>query len=202
MEFEYHNRKPQDDVPVDQIIHYIVKDYQRMFLTFHDMKERAEKAEAKIEDLKAKHHTQIEKKDKEIAQLKRETNSPEKIKQLEEKLQNAQHQNRLLANAVIAQNTGNGLPGNLSQAMGSPVDIKELEKKMGTQLSDAFVKLNAAEARLVKCQEILETLKGENPDTVQIKGFLPKFSRAFGQIDSATTHIENFYKLANRKPLS
>ena len=195
MKFEYHNRKPQDDVPVDQIIHYIVKDYQRMFLTFHDMKERAEKAEAKIEELKKKYFTQIENRGK-------DPKSQEKIKQLEEKLQNAQHQNRLLANAVIAQNTGDGLSGNLSQAMGSPVDIKELEKKMGTQLSDAFVKLNAAEARLVKCQEILETLKGENPDTVQIKGFLPKFSRVFGQIDSATTHIENFYKLANRKPLS
>ena len=49
MDVEYHNRKPQEDVPVDQIIHYIVKDYQRMFLTFNDMKERAEKAEAKTE---------------------------------------------------------------------------------------------------------------------------------------------------------
>ena len=53
MDVEYRNRKPQEDVPVDQIIHYIVKDYQRMFLTFNDMKERAEKAEAKIEELKA-----------------------------------------------------------------------------------------------------------------------------------------------------
>ena len=195
MEFEYHNRKPQEDVPVDQIIHYIVKDYQRMFLTFHDMKERAEKAEAKIEELMKKHFTQIEKRGK-------EPKSQEKIKQLEEKLDNAQNQNRLLANAILAQNTADGLPGNLSVAMGYPGDIKEVEKKMGTQLSDALVKLNAVEARMVKCMEILETFNVQNPDSLQLKCFITKFSRNFGQIDSATTHIENFYKLANGRPLT
>lgn len=194
MDVEYHNRKPQEDVPVDQIIHYIVKDYQRMFLTFNDMKERAEKAEAKIEELKKKYFTQIENRGK-------DPKSQEKIKQLEEKLQNAQQQNRLLANAIIAQNTGDGLPGNLSQAMGYPGDIKEVEKKMGSQLSDAFVKLNAVEARMVKCMEILETFNVQNPDSLQLKCFITKFSRTFGQIDSATTRIENFYKLVNGIPM-
>lgn len=194
MDVEYHNRKPQEDVPVDQIIHYIVKDYQRMFLTFNDMKERAEKAEAKIEELKKKYFTQIENRGK-------DPKSQEKIKQLEEKLQNAQQQNRLLANAIIAQITGDGLPGNLSQAMGYPGDIKEVEKKMGSQLSDAFVKLNAVEARMVKCMEILETFNVQNPDSLQLKCFITKFSRTFGQIDSATTRIENFYKLVNGIPM-
>lgn len=194
MDVEYHNRKPQEDVPVDQIIHYIVKDYQRMFLTFNDMKERAEKAEAKIEELKKKYFTQIENRGK-------DSKSQEKIKQLEEKLQNAQQQNRLLANAIIAQNTGDGLPGNLSQAMGYPGDIKEVEKKMGSQLSDAFVKLNAVETQMVKCMEILETFNVQNPDSLQLKCFITKFSRTFGQIDSATTRIENFYKLVNGIPM-
>ena len=37
MDVEYHNRKPQNDIPTEVIIHYIVKDYQRMFLTYDEI---------------------------------------------------------------------------------------------------------------------------------------------------------------------
>ena len=71
MDIEYHNRKPQDDVPAEVITHYVVKDYRRMFLTYDEMRTRAEKAEAKIIELQEKHQSQILKRDKEIKELKK-----------------------------------------------------------------------------------------------------------------------------------
>ena len=53
MDFDFHKRKPQEDIPTDVIIHYIVKDYRRMFLNYDEMKLRAEKAEAKIAEQEA-----------------------------------------------------------------------------------------------------------------------------------------------------
>lgn len=201
MDVEYHNRKPQDDIPTEVIIHYIVKDYQRMFLTYGEMKQRAEKAEAKILDLKEKHYNQVAKRDKEIEQLKQdlEAKNKEKIKELEEKLAAAQQQNRLLAKAVITQNSsGDGKV--LFQGM-LPADAKELEKKMGVQLGDALIKLTSAEERLAFYQEQLENKTIPDVDAISMRSFLAKVSRAFGKIESATQHIENFYKLANGIPL-
>ena len=82
------DKPPQRDVPKEVIIHYIVKDYQRMFLTYDEMKTRAEKAEAKIKDLTEKHASQLSKRDKEIEQLKQEleAKNKDKFKELEEKL--------------------------------------------------------------------------------------------------------------------
>lgn len=201
MDIEYHNRKPQDDIPTEVIIHYIVKDYQRMFLTYGELKARAEKAEAKILDLKEKHYNQIAKRDKEIEQLKLdlEAKNKDKIKELEEKLAAAQQQNRLLAKAVITQNSsGDGKV--LFQGM-LPADAKELEKKMGVQMGDALIKLTSAEERLAFYQEQLENKTIPDVDAISMKSFLAKVSRAFGKIESATQHIENFYKLANGIPL-
>lgn len=42
--------KPQDDVPVDVIIHYIVKDYRRMFEENETLKRRIKVAENKAEE--------------------------------------------------------------------------------------------------------------------------------------------------------
>ena len=196
----YH-RPPQRDVPTEVIVHYIVKDYQRMFLTYDEMKARAEKAETKIKDLSEKHASQLSKRDKEIEQLKQdlEAKSKEKIKDLEEKLIAAQQQNRLLAKAVIAQNSGEDAKV-LFQGM-LPADAKQLEKKLEVQLGDAIIKLTAAEERLTFYQEQIENNTIPDVDAISMKSFLAKITRAFGKIDSATQHIENFYKLANGIPL-
>ena len=79
MSVEYHKTKPQDDIPTDVIIHYIVKDYQRMFLAFDEAKARAEKAEAEILELKETHYKELLNRDKEIANRDREI---EKLKKL------------------------------------------------------------------------------------------------------------------------
>lgn len=193
-------RFPQGDVPTEVIIHYIVKDYRRMFHEYHDMRRRAEKAEAKVVELKEKHHSQILKKDKEIDEFKKESAPLQMIKELKESLNASKQQNRLLAKAVISQNSDedNKL---LFQGM-TPVDAKELEKKIGDQLRDALIKLTSVEERLVNYQDALESIKDEQlADSVAMKSFLARIAKAFGKIDSAVKHIENFYKLASGIPL-
>jgi DNA repair exonuclease SbcCD ATPase subunit len=201
MEFEYHNRKPQDDVPVDLIIHYIVKDYQRMYLTYDEMEKRALKAEATIEELKEKHLKDLEGKNRVIKNMKMNIESKEHVEQMKEKLDTARQQNLVLANAIVALNKGNGTLTSF-QGLGISIDAKDLEKKVSTQLGDALIKLTAVEERLSNCQQLLENCNEINKDAIQIKTLLTKIAKAFGQIDSASKHIENFYKLANGTPLT
>ena len=201
MEFEYHNRKPQDDVPVDLIIHYIVKDYQRMYLTYDEMEKRALKAEATIEELKEKHRKDLEGKNRVIKNMKMNIESKEHVEQMKEKLDTARQQNLVLANAIVALNKGNGTLTSF-QGLGISIDAKDLEKKVSTQLGEALIKLTAVEERLSNCQQLLENCNEINKDAIQIKTLLTKIAKAFGQIDSASKHIENFYKLANGTPLT
>ena len=197
---EYHNRKPQKDVPAENIIHYIVKDYRRMFLTYDEMKSRAEKAEAKIAKMKEKHHSLILKKDKEIEELKNSRlQNMNRIKELEEQLAFTRKQNNMLVQKDLSQNNGMGLIALQGLA---PIDSKELEKKIGVQLGDAIIKLSATEELLSNYQGLLEDAIAQRRDCDLIKSFLGKASHAFGKIESAVKHIENFYKLVNRVPLS
>ena len=201
MEFEYHNRKPQEDVPVELIIHYIVKDYQRMFLTYGEMEHRAEKAEAKIAEMKERHSKAIETRDKEIKELKKEIVSQERAKQLEKELGQAREQNKLLAQAIASMNTGIN-PEKLMCKSVVPLNPDKLEKKFGSQVNDAYVKITAAEERLANYQEMLEEAVRQGVDTEQIQTVIDKIHKAFGKIDSAVKHIENFYKLANSEALT
>ena len=59
----------------------------------------------------------------------------------------------------------------------------------------------ARKERLAFYQEQLENNTIPDVDAISMKSFLAKVSRAFGKIESATQHIENFYKLANGIPL-
>ena len=106
MEIEYEKKIHHADVPTEVIIHYIVKDYQRMFLTYGELERRAEKAEAKIAEMKERHSKAIETRDKEIKELKKEIVSQDRAKQLEKELGQAREQNKLLAQAIASMNTG------------------------------------------------------------------------------------------------
>ena len=193
-------RFPQGDIPTEVIIHYIVKDYRRMFLEYDDMKRRAEKAEAKLDELKEKHHSQILKKEKEIDELKNESVPMQKMKELQESLNASKQQNRLLAKAVISQNS-NENSKLLFQGL-TPKDATELEKKIGVQLREALIKLTSVEERLVNYQDALESIKDEQmSNSASMKSFLARIAKSFGKIDSAVKHIENFYKLASGIPV-
>lgn len=50
-----HTGRPQDDVPTNRLLLYIVKDYQRMQREYYGVKERADDAERELAKLKEKH---------------------------------------------------------------------------------------------------------------------------------------------------
>ena len=189
--------KPQEDVPTEVIIHYIVKDYQRMFLAFDEMKTRAEKAEAEILEMKEIHHKQIENRVKEIDNLRKE--DKDRTNKLEEQLAAIQYQNRLLAHAVISNNSKEN--GSVLFKGMVPADAKELEKKIGVQLSEALLKLTAAVEKLTYFQEKLENDELPDVETANMDYFLSKVARTFNKIEASTQHIENFYKLVNGIPI-
>jgi predicted RNase H-like nuclease (RuvC/YqgF family) len=201
MEIEYEKKIHHADVPTEVIIHYIVKDYQRMFLTYGELERRAEKAEAKIAEMKERHSKAIETRDKEIKELKKEIVSQDRAKQLEKELGQAREQNKLLAQAIASMNTGIN-PEKLIYKSVVPVDPDRLEKKFGSQVNDAYMKITAAEERLANYQEMLEEAVRQGLDTEQIQPVIEKIRKAFGKIDSAVKHIENFYKLANSEALT
>jgi len=197
MNTQNHKMKPQEDVPTEVIIHYIVKDYQRMFLTFDEMKTRAEKAEAEILEMKEIHHKQIENRVKEIDNLRKE--DKDRTNKLEEQLAAVQYQNRLLAHAVISNNSKEN--GSVLFKGMVPADAMELEKKIGVQLSEALLKLTAAVEKLTYFQEKLENDELPDVETANMDYFLNKVARTFNKIEASTQHIENFYKLVNGIPI-
>jgi hypothetical protein len=189
--------KPQEEVPTEVIIHYIVKDYQRMFLAFDEMKTRAEKAEAEILEMKEIHHKQIENRVKEIDNLRKE--DKDRTNKLEEQLAAIQYQNRLLAHAVISNNSKEN--GSVLFKGMVPADAMELEKKIGIQLSEALLKLTAAVEKLTYFQEKLENDELPDIEAANMDYFLSKVARTFNKIEASTQHIENFYKLVNGIPI-
>ena len=197
MNTQNHKMKPQEDVPTEVIIHYIVKDYQRMFLAFDEMKTRAEKAEAEILEMKEIHHKQIENRVKEIDNLRKE--DKDRTNKLEEQMAAVQYQNRLLAHAVISNNSKEN--GSVLFKGMVPADAKELEKKIGVQLSEALLKLTAAVEKLTYFQEKLENDELPDVETANMNYFLSKVARTFNKIEASTQHIENFYKLVNGIPI-
>ena len=48
-ELSRHHRG-QDDVPVERLIHYIVKDYRRMYLDYDELRARVRRAELKVQE--------------------------------------------------------------------------------------------------------------------------------------------------------
>ena len=197
MNTQNYKMKPQEDVPTEVIIHYIVKDYQRMFLAFDEMKTRAEKAEAEILEMKEIHHKQIENRVKEIDNLRKE--DKDRTNKLEEQLAAVQYQNRLLAHAVISNNSKKN--GSVLFKGMVPADAMELEKKIGIQLSEALLKLTAAVEKLTYFQEKLENDELPDVETANMDYFLSKVTRTFNKIEASTQHIENFYKLVNGIPI-
>ena len=125
--------------------------------------------------------------------------SKETIKELKEKLEDTRQQNVVLARAVISQNC-NEDGKVLFQGM-VPADAKKLEEKIGIQLGDAQLKLNAVNEDLAFFKELIEN--NDIPDVADytIKSFLTRVPSFFSKLDSATQRIENFYKLVNGIPV-
>ena len=205
MENEYGTRQPQRDVPVEQIIHYIVKDYQRMYNTFGDMQERAEKAEAKADELKEKlskarsDNERIRKGfEKNLSEVRASRDAvvqqvtedlQEQLKQTQEQLKASVRQNKLLAQAIAEPTQAKEILETLNEPIliASPEDKDRLAIAM-KQLEVALLRMNSIEMRLGIVERAMELrYTGE-----ELKNALKRFSNAYGKIDSVTMRLNNF----------
>ena len=101
-----------------------------------------------------------------------------------------------LAQAIVSQLNDEDQKPQLIQGLTLSVDPKELEKKIGTQLGDAYMKLTSIEQKLNISQEAI--LYGNSSEMKMLKG---NIVASIGKIESAVKHIDNFYKLVNGIPL-
>ena len=139
------------DIPTEVIIHYIVKDYQRMFNDYHALRERAEKAEGKVEKLRADKDAlekEYRKKLKEC-QDARDAIIEECTKGLQRELKEANRKVSVLAQAVMTGNTEEAIHIIRRE------DTEWMDKAL-TQLERAHQKLTVAEVRMDVFQKALE----------------------------------------------
>ena len=229
LEKKFHHIPPQANIPTEVIIHYIVKDYRRMYQQFDDFERRAndaesqfdyltkraenaeakveqltlraEKAEAMYEELSNQKNEKSIKKEK-VEKLQNQVQEQQdEIKLLKDKLEKIKKQNMFLAQAIVSQLNDEDQKPQLIQGLTLSVDPKELEKKIGTQLGDAYMKLTSIEQKLNISQEAIETfsyLYGNSSEMKMLKG---NIVASIGKIESAVKHIDNFYKLVNGIPL-
>ena len=193
-------RRPQDDLPKDVVIHYIVKDYRRMFNEFENMKTGKQQL---IDDLRKKINEKDAKllsKQKEIHELRALTKRQERTNanlqqqntensQLHKEIKELQRKNVLLAQAVIEPN----------KAVLAPVIHTNNEKRWmvnaSKQLEKAAQGLIQAEERFVEYEKISEELQekyGEYEGLAQVR---KRLSRIISRIESCISHVECFFSL-------
>ena len=196
-------RTPQHDIPAERIIHYIVKDYQRMYNGFHTMREEKQ---TYIDELLKK----ISKKTNTISNLQAENKKlREQIKDLkssreavvkavtedlEEQLENANRKMSLLAQAVAYPTKAVDIHTIVTD------DDKKWMSKAMKQLEKAMISLTTIQTRLEETHDgmgkaLEQRLIGGDADKVY-----RRFSKAFSKIDSCVSHIEDFFtKVGNIK---
>ena len=196
-------RQPQHDIPTERIIHYIVKDYQRMYNGFHTMREEKQ---AYIDELLKK----ISKKSATISNLQAENralrNQLEEVRKsreavtkaisedLEEQLEEANRKIALLAQAVTDPSKADSVF--LQQCRVHTIetdDDRTWMKKAMKQLEKALLNFTTIQARLSETYEAM----GKALDQQIIAGDADKvynrFAKVFPKIESCVSHIEDFF---------
>lgn len=200
-----YGHRPQDSVPIEEIIYYIVRDYQRMYSSFSDMERQRDKAMEKEKDatekrskLESRYKAKIQELEKEVATLNtrildmKESRSDvieAATSALEEQLREAENKIRLLAQAVVEPNK---LDSVFLQSLAvHTIETDDDRKWMGNamkQLEKAAMSLLSAEERLVKCEEALK----EIPKDDSVERAVKNYSKVFLKINSTLSHIECF----------
>ena len=190
-------RAEKAELKVEKLTHRAEDAESKVKLLTH----QAEKTEAKLEDLKQKNNEKSIKKEKNEKLQKQVQDQQDEIKLLKEKLEKAKQQNLFLAQAIVSQLNDDDQKPQLIQGLLLSIDPKELEKKIGTQLGDAYLKLNTIEQRLNNCQDAIESHTFLNGDSNEMKILKGNLVASIGKIQSAVKHIDNFYKLVNGIPI-
>ena len=197
-EKEYGRRAPQRGVPTEKVIHYIVKDYQRMYNGFHALRERAEKAEERVKEYQEKcaklrsDNTKLQndyKKNIEDVRTSRNAVVKEATEELQERIDFLTKQNKFLAQAVIEPEKVDLLLNKLNEPMVFDSNDEVLQEAM-KQLEHALLRMTAIEGRLADVENLT---KQRDYTEKEMNHALTKFNKAFGKIDSATRRIENFF---------
>lgn len=195
-------RKPS--LPKEQVIHYIVKDYRRMFTEFDALRERAEKAEAENEKLKEKNRIirgdllkLNEKKKADMQQykdkvLKDAANMREDYEMLNARLNDQIRKNKLLVQALAEPESVTSVLASLEEPfIVNTKDGKDRLDKALRELEAVKLRLNSVEMRLWNVEKVVE----EHCSEEVVKAYLKRFNAAFGKIDSVMFRIDNFLAL-------
>lgn len=196
-------RRPS--LPTEQVIHYIVKDYRRMYNTYDKVVMRADKAEEESKKWKAKyeeaksHLEGVRKGYAKNLQEVRESRSAaievvtedlkEQVSILESRLKEQVRKNKLLAQAVVSPENAQSILSEIEEPLiiSSDIDKDRLGIAM-KQLETIMLRLNSVEMRIQNVERVAKEHYNED----QLKTNLKKFNAAFGKIDSAVLRIENF----------
>ena len=206
MEKDYSKHSPQKDVPVEKVIHYIVKDYRRMFNEHEALrakiKEKENERQSYIDELlrtlTKKSHTitaqqnEIAILKKQIKEIERERDSEmhEENKELRMQLEEANRKIELLAKVIAEPEK---IDGTLLQKTKAHIIETEDDKKWMAgamkQLEKAAMKLISLEERLITCEKMFQDVT----NTEEREKILNKIRNGLGKINSAVSHIECFF---------
>lgn len=195
-ELSRHHRG-QDDVPVERLIHYIVKDYRRMYLDYDELKARVRRAEQKVQDAREKNY-EIQKVNERL-QKQIETQTYAKhwfankklVNVLDEKLQEARRQNRLLAQAVVEENKNYSVSSlSLGSALADTTLGNQIMGQVSRHLEKALIKLTEVEEQLAEYEDTLEKIVVMDPQSSGKEMLMSQIKQAFGNITSSSSHIE------------
>ena len=193
--------RPQDEIPVEKIIHYIVKDYRRMFLEFDALENRALKAEAKVAAMREKnlkmsselgHIRKVY--DNKLAEMQKDRDVvvQELMADLNSKLNAANRKNNLLMQALQDPNAINVIN---THTIDLDEDKEWMDRAMG-QLEKAMLNFVSIESRLYECEKILDNA---TEDIIK-DGIIKRMNKALTKINSCVSHIEDFFtKVGNLK---
>lgn len=199
-EISRHHRG-QDDVPVERLIHYIVKDYRRMYLDYDELRARVRRAEQKVQDARDKNY-EIQKVNERLQkQIDIQMDTRHKfankklVNVLDEKLQEARRQNRLLAQAVVEENKNYSVDSlSLGSALADTTLGNQIIGQVSRHLEKALIKLTEVEERLAEYEDTLEKIVVMDPQSSGKEMLLNQIKQAFKDISSSTSHIENSAK--------
>ncbi|MBQ9532639.1 MAG: hypothetical protein IJR71_01565 [Prevotella sp.] len=199
-------RRPQDDVPTERIIHYIVKDYRRMFNAYHALLDKAKSQEKEINRLNEKNKTILSSWDAERRKFKEAMRQLQESRSavvdavtedLEDEVKELKRQNRLLAEAVVNGNNGNVRVIREAIALNSPSEREWMKRSM-KQLEQANMKLDATISHLTESKAYVENIASEGYKEKDAAFLLKKIGKAHSKLESALSHIATFFEKTSK----
>ena len=198
--------RPQDGVPKERIIHYIVKDYRRMFNTYHALLDKVKELEAKLKEAHEKNlrmsssmNAERQKFKEAMRQLQESRSAvvDAVTEDLEDEIKELKRQNRILAEAVVNGNQDNVRVIRETINLNSPSE-REWMKRSLKQLEQANMKLDATISHLNESKTYVEDIASEGYKEKDAAFLLKKIGKAHSKLESALSHIATFFEKTSK----